>query len=94
MTDLLFFIQVSAEDKASGKSQKITITSEKGRLSEAEIERMVREAEDFAEQDKKDKASIVVQEYKLTRGGVVEDEVELMDDFIRGVAVVLYAGAY
>ncbi len=46
---------MSAEDKASGKSQKITITSEKGRLSEAEIERMVKEAEEFAEQDKKDK---------------------------------------
>ena len=36
-------LQVSAEDKASGKSQKITITSDKGRLSEEEIERMVRE---------------------------------------------------
>lgn len=52
---LVWCWQVSAEDKASGKSQKITITSEKGRLSESEIERMVKEAEEFAEQDKKDK---------------------------------------
>merc|ERR1712146_620614 len=48
---------VSAEDKASGKSTKITITSEKGRLSDDEIERMVQEA-DFAEEDKKEKDKI------------------------------------
>jgi len=47
--------QVTAQDKASGKVQKITITSDKGRLSEAEIERMVREAEENAEQDKQAK---------------------------------------
>merc|ERR1712232_251143 len=51
-------LSVSAHDKATGKSQTITITSEKGRLSEAEIDRMVSEAEDFAEQDAKDKATI------------------------------------
>merc|ERR1719506_3384498 len=45
-------LQVSAEDKGTGKSEKITITSDKGRLSEEEIERMVREAEEFAEEDK------------------------------------------
>ena len=46
-------LQVSAEDKASGKSEKITITAEKGRLSEEDIERMVQEAEEFAEEDKR-----------------------------------------
>ena len=45
-------LQVSASDKLSGKSQKITITSDKGRLSEEEIERMIREAEENAEADK------------------------------------------
>jgi len=45
-------LQVSAEDKGTGKSEKITITSDKGRLSDEEIERMVREAEEFAEEDK------------------------------------------
>lgn len=45
-------LQVSAVDKASGKSQKVTITSDKGRLSEEEIEKMVRDAEDNAENDK------------------------------------------
>nr|DAC74102.1 TPA_exp: luminal-binding protein 5 [Thraustochytrium sp. LLF1b] len=44
-------LQVSAQDKATGKSEKITITAEKGRLSEEEIERMIREAEENAEAD-------------------------------------------
>lgn len=51
-------LQVSAEDKGTGKSEKITITAEKGRLSEDEIERMVREAEQYAEEDKKVKERI------------------------------------
>jgi heat shock protein 5 len=51
-------LQVSAEDKGTGKAEKITITAEKGRLSEEEIERMVREAEEFAEEDKKVKDRI------------------------------------
>merc|ERR1712232_1236360 len=34
-------LQVSAEDKGTGKKEQITITAEKGRLSEEEIERMV-----------------------------------------------------
>jgi endoplasmic reticulum chaperone BiP len=46
-------LQVSASDKGTGKAEKITITADKGRLSEEEIERMVREAEEFAEEDKK-----------------------------------------
>jgi len=51
-------LSVSAHDKATGVSQTITITSEKGRLSEAEIDRMVSEAEEFAEQDANDRATI------------------------------------
>merc|ERR1712127_681886 len=45
-------LQVSAEDKGTGKAEKITITAEKGRLSDEEIDRMVKEAEQFAEEDK------------------------------------------
>lgn len=51
-------LQVSAQDKASGKSQKITITSDKGRLSEDEIERMLKEAEENAEADKKERQKV------------------------------------
>jgi len=51
-------LQVSAEDKASGKAEKITITAEKGRLSEDDIERMVQEAEEFADEDKRTKQKV------------------------------------
>lgn len=45
-------LQVGAHDKGTGKQEKITITADKGRLSQEEIDRMVREAEEFAEEDK------------------------------------------
>jgi len=51
-------VNVGAEDKGTGKSEKITITADKGRLSEEEIERMVREAEEFADEDKEMKEKI------------------------------------
>jgi len=51
-------LQVSAEDKGTGKAEKITITAEKGRLSEEDIERMVKEAEEFADEDAKVKDRI------------------------------------
>jgi molecular chaperone DnaK len=45
-------VHVTAKDKATGKEQKIQITA-KTKLSEAEIEKMVKEAEKYAEEDKK-----------------------------------------
>ncbi|CAI0441732.1 unnamed protein product [Linum tenue] len=51
-------LNVKAEDKGTGKAEKITITNDKGRLSQEEIDRMVREAEEFAEEDKKVKERI------------------------------------
>ena len=44
-----------AEDKSTGKFQKITITNDKGRLSKADVERMVREAETYAAEDEKNR---------------------------------------
>jgi L1 cell adhesion molecule like protein len=44
-------LNVSAEDKASGKSEKIVITNDKGRLSKDDIERMVNDAEKYKEED-------------------------------------------
>ena len=44
-------LNVSACDKASGKSQKITIKNDKGRLSQEDIDRMVNDAEKYKEQD-------------------------------------------
>jgi len=51
-------LQVSAEDKGTGKAEKITITAEKGRLSQEEIDEMVRAAEEYAEEDKRVKERI------------------------------------
>merc|ERR1712223_1211512 len=51
-------LNVSAADKSSGKSEKITITNDKGRLSNEDIERMVAEAEKFKEDDDKQKERI------------------------------------
>ena len=45
-------LQVSASDKSSGKKEEITITNDKGRLSEAEIQRMVDEAKEFEDEDR------------------------------------------
>jgi len=47
-------INVSAQDKATGREQKITITASSG-LAEAEIERMVKDAEKHAAEDAKRK---------------------------------------
>ncbi len=44
-------LNVNALDKTSGKSEKITITNDKGRLSSDDIDRMVSEAEKFKEED-------------------------------------------
>merc|ERR1712184_124154 len=48
----------SAVDKSSGKSEKITITNDKGRLSKEDIERMVSDAEKFKAEDDKQKDRI------------------------------------
>merc|ERR1719471_2456189 len=51
-------LNVSAADKSTGKSNQITITNEKGRLSQAEIDRMVQEAEKFRAEDESNKSKI------------------------------------
>jgi len=46
-------LQVSAVEKSSGKTEKITITNESSRLSKEDIERMIKEAEQFKDDDDK-----------------------------------------
>jgi heat shock protein 5 len=76
-------LQVAASDKGTGKAEKITITADKGRLSQEDIERMVREAEEFADEDKK------VQE-KITAKNGLESYLYRMkndlDDDEKGIA--------
>jgi heat shock protein 5 len=45
-------LQVSAQDKGTGRAEKITITSDNGSLSDARIEQMIQDAEEFAEDDR------------------------------------------
>ena len=45
-------LSVTAKDTGTGKSEHITITNDKGRLSKEEIDKMIKDAEKFAEQDK------------------------------------------
>lgn len=52
-------VKVSATDKATGKEANITITASTN-LSDAEIDKAVKEAEQFAEEDKKRKEAIEV----------------------------------
>ncbi|GIL68671.1 hypothetical protein Vafri_21913 [Volvox africanus] len=73
-------LNVAAEDKGTGKKEKITITAEKGRLSQEDIERMVREAEEFAEQDKAVKSKIdarnQLETYCYNMKSTVEDKLK------------------
>ncbi len=50
-------LHVSAKDLATGKEQKVTVTASSG-LTEEEIERMIREAEAHAEEDRRKKEEI------------------------------------
>merc|ERR1712054_75973 len=51
-------LKVSAGDKGTGKSESITITNDKGRLSPEEIERMVADAEKYKTEDDVNRARI------------------------------------
>lgn len=51
-------LHVSAEDKTSGTKNKITISSDKGQLSSADIDRMVAEAEKYTAEDAEKKSNI------------------------------------
>jgi len=51
-------LHVSAEDKGTGNKEQITITNDQNRLSPEDIERMVKDAETFADEDNKVKAQV------------------------------------
>jgi len=71
-------LNVNASDKSSGKSEKITITNDKGRLSKDEIEKMVQDAEKFKADDdlQKDRISSknALESYCFNMKSAVEDE--------------------
>ncbi|XP_052077163.1 heat shock protein 70 B2-like [Mytilus californianus] len=51
-------LHVSAKDKSTGNSKKITITNDRGRLSKEDIDRMVSEAEKYKDEDEKQKQRV------------------------------------
>jgi len=51
-------LNVAAVEKAGGKTEKITITNDKGRLSKEEIEKMVEDSEKFKAEDEKQKERV------------------------------------
>ena len=71
-------LNVSAQDTSTGKSNKITITNEKGRLSQEEIDRMVRDAEKFKDEDDKERGRIAAkngcESYVFQAKATVDDE--------------------
>jgi molecular chaperone DnaK len=89
-------MHVSAKDKNTGKENKITIKSDSG-LTDEEIQRMVREAEENAESDKKAKELIearngaeaqshsVKKEYDKYKDQLTEDERTKFEDAVKAV---------
>ena len=73
-------LSVAAEEKGSGKKEKITITNDKGRLSQEEIDRMVAEGAEFADEDKKVKAKVdarnSLETYLYSMKNTVDDKLD------------------
>lgn len=79
--DVNGILRVSAQDKATGKSESITINNDKSRLSEEDIERMIKEAEQFEEEDRNLKEKIeaknALENYIYSVKNSVNDEAQL-----------------
>merc|ERR1712176_1027519 len=71
-------LNVSAEDKTTGKKNKITITNDKARLSKEDIERMVQEAEKYKAEDeahkKKVDAKNALENYAYNMRNTIKDD--------------------
>ena len=78
-------LNVSAMDKGSGKSQKITINNESGRMTKEQIEEMISESEKFRDEDEQIRAKIESKNqlesylYNLKSSVVTNDKVDPAD---------------
>lgn len=78
-------LSVSAVDKASGNKNSITITNDKGRLTKDDIERMVKEADQYKEQDKLQKEKIEAKNdlenyvFNVKNNILAKEEIKLAD---------------
>ena len=87
-------LNVSAKDKTTGKENQITIKSSSG-LSETEIQKMIKEAEENAESDKKQKELIstrnsaegqiyiIKKELEEFKGQITDEEKQKIDDCLK-----------
>lgn len=70
-------LKVTAQDKATGRKANITITNGAGRLSSADIDRMIQEAEKFKDEDKKQQEKVEARQefenYVYQIQGTMED---------------------
>ncbi|XP_060534823.1 heat shock 70 kDa protein 1-like isoform X1 [Cylas formicarius] len=70
-------LTVNACDKATGRRNNITISHDKGRLSQTDIESMIREAEEFKEEDQMMRAAVAakneLESYVYRMRGVIND---------------------
>jgi L1 cell adhesion molecule like protein len=73
-------LNVSAVDKGTQNSKKITITNDQGRLSRDDIERMVQDAEKFAQEDKDHQEKVMakngLESYAYSMRNSVEDSLK------------------
>jgi len=71
-------LNVSAADKSTGKSQNITITNDKGRLSKDDIEKMINDAEKYAAEDEVARETIAarnaLENYVYSMRNTLDDE--------------------
>jgi len=93
-------VNVSAKDKGTNKEQRITIQSSGG-LSKSEVERMVKESEQYAEADKKKKEFIEVKnkaenavyeadsQLQLHKDKITADDVKAIEDAVADVRKAL-----
>ena len=74
-------LKVGAQDKGTGKTENLVITNDQGRLSQEDIERMIEEAERFADQDKLAKERIdaknAFESYIYSMRNTIEDPEKL-----------------
>jgi len=71
-------LNVSAQDKTTGKVNKITITNDKGRLSKDQIEKMINEAEKYKGEDEKNRKKVEaknhLENYTYSMRNTIRDE--------------------
>lgn len=79
--DVNGILRVSAEDKGTGNKEKITISNDQNRLTPEDIERMINDAEKFADEDKMLKEKVEsrneLESYAYSLKNQIKDEEKL-----------------